>query len=296
MTFIVFLIECSWHYIQLKREIIYMAKDLSYQRMFFIELLAWWKGRITNKDLQNQFNISRQQAYSDLKNYRESQPNNPKKDDPGYIPRENFNGIYISGDPSQFLHWFGTGLLSVQTTNSLHLEYLALPSSRISVKVIRALVNAIEKKQRIEAGYVSLSNPENDGRIFHPHTFVNTGARWHVRGFCEKSQGYRDLVLSRFRENTELLDGIYISNKQDLAWQSHIDITLQPDPRLTQQQKDVLAHDYELTDGLLVIKTRAALANYLLQEMQIKTKMLDGTPEAQQWILVNKGDIKDWLY
>lgn len=273
-----------------------MAKDLSYQRMFFIELIAWWKGRITNKNLQTQFKISRQQAYSDLKSYCKNQKGNLKKDDLGYIPSEKFKANYINGDPSQFLHWFGTGLLSVQATHSLHLEHLALPSSCISVNVIRALVNGIENKQRIEADYVSLSHPENDGRIFHPHTFVNSGPRWHVRGYCEKSQDYRDLVLSRFREKTELLDSEYISNEQDLAWQSYIDISLQPDPRLTAQQKAVLGHDYELTDGLLVLRTRAALANYLLQQMQVKTKMLDGTPEAQQWILVNQDDIKAWLY
>lgn len=43
-------------------------------------------------------------------------------------------------------------------------------------------------------------NPETDGRIFSPHTFVKAGGRWHVRGYCEKiARDYRDLVLSRFR-------------------------------------------------------------------------------------------------
>lgn len=273
-----------------------MAKDLSSQRMFFIELLAWWKGRITNKDLQTQFQISRQQAYNDLKNYCESSPNNLIQDEPGYVPSEIFKANFINNDPSQFLHWFGSGLLEVQSTYSPYLESLSLPPSNIRVDVIRALVNAIEHKQQIEAGYVSLSHPENDGRIFHPHILVNTGLRWHVRGYCEKSQAYRDLVLSRFREGTEVLEDSAISNSQDIAWHTYIDIILEPDPRLSPMQKSVLAHDYQLTQGQLIINTRAALANYLLQQMQVKTKMLDGTPEAQRWILVNQDDIKTWLY
>lgn len=273
-----------------------MAKDLSYQRMFFIELLAWWKGRITNKDLQNQFKISRQQAHQDLKTYRETAPTNLTQDEPGYVPSGQFVSRFINEDPAQFFHWFSTGLLEVQSTDSPYTENLALPFAQIRVDVIRTLVYAIEEKRKIEANYVSLSHPETDGRIFHPHTLVNTGMRWHVRGYCEKSQGYRDLVLSRFREGTELLEEMAYTNEQDLAWQTNISLVFEPDPRLSSMQKSVLAHDYQLTQGQLIIKTRAALASYVLQQMQIKTKMLDGTPEAQQWILVNQADIQDWLF
>ncbi len=270
-----------------------MAKDLSNIRFLFIELIVWWKGNVTNQSLQKQFHISRQQAYNDFKRYCEHYPNNLLRDEQGYQPSLSFTPHFITGELSQFLHWFDTGSL-----NELAVEntQLALPKSLINAGVIRVLVSAIENKQRIEASYVSLSHPESDGRIFHPHTFVNTGLRWHIRGYCEKSQGYRDLVLSRFREGTELLEDRAYSNDQDLAWHSEIDIILEPDPRLTSSQKSVLAHDYELTHGQLVIKTRAALASYLLQHMQIKTKMLDGTPEAQQWILVNQDDIKHWLF
>jgi len=270
-----------------------MAKDLSNERFLFIELIAWWKGYVTNRQLQTQFSISRQQAYNDFKRYNDLHPNNLIKNDSGYLPSFHFHPAYISGELNQFLDWFDTGYLNSQPQVT---TYLTLPKSRIDVEVIRVLVRAIEAKKAVEASYVSLSHPENDGRIFHPHTFINTGLRWHIRGYCEKSQGYRDLVLSRFREGTELLEGKAYGNDQDLAWHTEIDIILEPDPRLTSSQKSVLAHDYELANSQLMIKTRAALATYLLQHMQIKTKMLDGTPEAQQWILVNQDDIQKWLF
>ncbi len=54
--------------------------------------------------------------------------------------------------------------------------------------------------------------------------------------------------------------------------------------------------DYQMENDQLHINTRAALANYLLKEMQVNTKYLDGTPEAQQLVLVNRDDIKQWLF
>src|SRR5690625_5587511 len=70
---------------------------------------------------------------------------------------------------------------------------------------MRGLVTAIRTQQRLEVDYVSLSNPNRQGRIIVPHTFVSTGLRWHLRAWCEKSQSYRDFVLSRFRGEPELL-------------------------------------------------------------------------------------------
>ena len=49
-------------------------------------------------------------------------------------------------------------------------------------------------------------------------------------------------------------------------------------------------------NGRLEINTRAALAGYLLREMQINTKMLDINPAAQQLILANYDEVKEWLF
>lgn len=273
-----------------------MAKDLSRERFLLLELLVWWQGSITNKQLVTELKISRQQAYSDLKQYCEQYPHNLIKNAQGYTPSPHFKTQYISGDVGQFLNWWSTGQIITTEAKPTHVTHLTIPPRSVSVSAVRTLVQAITQGKSVEAAYVSLSHPENDGRIFHPHTFVNSGFRWHVRGYCEKSQGFRDLVLSRFRDQTELLGSSDYSINQDQAWQTKIDIILKPDLRLSPLQQSVLANDYQLVDGQLIINTRAALANYLLQEMRVNIKMLDGTPEAQQWILVNTDDIKSWIF
>ncbi len=272
-----------------------MAINNLTQRKLFIELLAWWEGAVTNKQLTEQFDISRQQAHLDFTSYNEQLPGNLIKISHGFKPSKEFVAYYISEDINQYLQWFSTKQIHHYSSISSEVSHLALPTRRVSVEVIRVLVKAIRQRKRMETNYISLSNPESDGRIFHPHTLVNTGLRWHVRGFCEKSQQYRDLVLSRFRGRAEILDGPYQDDSGDLGWQTYIPLVLQPDPRLSVEKKAVLIHDYQMEGGQLILKTRAALASYLLRELQVNIKMLDGTPEAQQLVLVNQDDIKQWL-
>ncbi|MCE9686507.1 WYL domain-containing protein [Shewanella sp. AS16] len=274
-----------------------MAKDNLSQRLLFIELLAWWEGAVSNKQLMTQFGVSRQQAYQDLKTYAERYPHNLVRSNAGFAPTASFIPYFISTDVNHYLHWFAGGQLYIDNpATPAGVSELRLPPRTVSAEVIRALVQGIRQQKRVEVDYVSLSNPENDGRIFHPHTFVNTGLRWHVRGYCEKSQGYRDLVLSRFRGAADVLDDSPHGMVGDSAWQTRITLILQPDPRLSAAKQAVLANDYRMEGGQLVLNTRAALANYLLHELQVNTKMLDGTPEAQQLVLVNRDDIKQWLF
>ncbi|MBB1270225.1 WYL domain-containing protein [Shewanella sp. SR44-3] len=266
------------------------------KRLLCIELLAWWEGSVSNKQLQDEFAISRQQAYQDLKDYQQHCPDNLIAVNGGYQVSPQFSANYLSLDVAQYLQWFSTGsLMLAQQVNPLT-SLLSIPKRSVSVVVMRQLIKAIRYQQRLEVDYVSLSNPENDGRIFHPHTFVNTGLRWHVRGYCEKSRDYRDLVLSRFSGEGDILGDSEHKVEDDKAWQTFILLIIQADPRLSAAQQAVLANDYQMEGGQLIINTRAALANYLLQELHINTKMLDGTPEAQQLVLVNINEVKPWLF
>jgi hypothetical protein len=273
-----------------------LAKDSVSERFWFIELIAWWEGQVNNKHLVKQFQITRQQAYADIKKYIKAYPDNLQQFDEGRKPSPNFKPAYISKDVNQYLEWFSFNKLSINHRNQPGACALNLPARSVSANVISALVRGIREQKRVEVDYVSLSNPETDGRIFHPHTFVNTGLRWHVRGYCEKSQGYRDLVLSRFRGEAEVLDNSTNTIDNDVAWHKKLTLILQPDPRLSLQKQQVLANDYQMENGQLIITIQAALANYLLQELHVNTKMLDGIPEAQQLVLVNRDDIKPWLF
>ncbi len=275
-----------------------MAQHAQYERLAFIEMLALWQGYVRNNDVVRQFGLSRQQVFKDIGKYQIQHPDVLFKQNDGCYLRDISAPLYYyDGVLDTFLHWLQTEEFHLSTNQQTTLAYsLDLPSRQVSPQIIAILTQAIQKQLSVEVGYVSLSNPEMDGRIFSPHTFVKAGGRWHVRGYCEKSQGYRDLVLSRFRGEAVIERKAIHTSAQDDAWNTFITIVLAPDHRLTPIQQDVLINDYRMINGKLQLKVRASLADYLLKEMQINTKFLDSTPEAQQLVLVNRDDIKQWLF
>jgi predicted DNA-binding transcriptional regulator YafY len=170
------------------------------------------------------------------------------------------------------------------------------PIRPVSPELLRPLLQAAREQQRLEVDYVSLNNPSREGRIIAPHTLVWTGLRWHVRGWCEQNQGFRDFVLSRFRGIPELLGAATQHSDDDHDWHKTIELILKPDPRLSDAQQDVVATDFGMNDGYLNIHVRARLANYLLQLLNIQTGAPLADPKAQQVIIANRTDVEEWLF
>lgn len=277
-----------------------MEKDHAGIRYRIIELLSYWEGLVNTTQLMQHFSISRTQAQKYFKSYRENYPGNLVYDKhlKGFKPNEDFLPHCISSDVSEYLDWLNNSSeLSVPVRNTGFTNAsLSLPVRQVSPLVMRGLISAIRQQRRLEVDYVSLANPNGEGRIIQPHIFVKTGLRWHLRAFDEKHQQFRDFVLSRFRGQAELLDTATHKAGQDTGWNSFIEMVFCPDSRLTAEQRRVIEQDYQMRDGKLVTTTRAALAQYLLQDMQVNIKFHDAIPEAQQLILLNRNDILQWLF
>jgi len=157
------------------------------ERFAFLEMQAFWKGYVRNKDLESQFHITRQQAYKDFTLYQQLHPEHILKLDKScYVFSDEKQPQYFHGGLDEFLLWLETGHFALSQplpgTCATHLE---LPERRISRQIVATLVQAIEQKARVEVNYVSLSNPEHEGRIFSPHSIVKAGSRFHVRGYCK---------------------------------------------------------------------------------------------------------------
>ena len=130
-----------------------------------------------------------------------------------------------------------------------------------------------------------------------PHTLVYSGYRWHVRAYCEKRAGYSDFVLSRFRGNPDIMD-LESPNpiEEDIVWNTPVDIIIQPDSRLTPAQQAIIATDYGMTRKRLKITTRAALVPYALRQLQIDAHVQQSKPEAQQIVVANLEELRQWLF
>lgn len=268
------------------------------KRLWFIELIAWWEGRISSSHLTRQFGISRTQAQHDLSYYQSLLPDNLQYHPSykGFLPQAGFVQAYISDDVVEYLNWISHKDAITDVSTALPYTSLTLPRRQVSADIIRVLVMAIRQQRRVDVDYVSVTNPDRQGRIIVPHHFVSTGLRWHLRAFCEKSQQYRDFVLSRFRGIPDLMNKSAQGAAQDHGWNTSLCLTFEPDPRLSAAQQEVLIQDYQMQQGKLHIPSRACLAQYVLQEMQVNIRNIDISPEAQQLVLSNPQTVKPWLF
>ena len=274
-----------------------MNKEERQHRYWYIELHLWWEGRINCPMLEAEFNITRQYASQVLRDYRtEFNPGSAYYDASAkaYLPSPEMRPLLLSGDVAEYFNWVSVHRAPVRLNAGF--ATLEPPPRHVSSTIMRPLIRARREQRRLEVDYVSLTNPDREGRIIVPHTFVNTGLRWHLRAWCEKSEGYRDFVLSRFRGEPELLDESLHGQLDDEAWNTEVTLVFAADTRLTSEKQAVIQQDYQMQEGQLKVTTRAALAHYVLQEMQVNTKVVDATPEAQQLVLVNRAEVKPWLF
>lgn len=272
-------------------------------RYRYIEIISLWEGRLTTGHLCRCFGIGRQQASKDINHYlREIAPGNLEYDKylKGYRPRDNFEPQLTRGTADEYLHLMTRdeqlmGVFESLPLTTANVEQLSPPGRDISPKILRPLIQAARSGQRLEVDYVSLSRPDREGRIIVPHTLVFTGYRWHVRAWCEKNGDYRDFVLSRFRGAAEMLDGSEHSEVEDEDWNTHVAAIITPDPRLSDEQREVIAQDFAMTNQRLQLTTRATLVNYLLQLLRLEPFKQHDNPLAQQVVLENRDALEPWL-
>jgi predicted DNA-binding transcriptional regulator YafY len=273
-------------------------------RYRFIETIALWEGRLTTRHLCDTFGIGRQQASKDINNYiREIGPDNLIYDKflKGYKPTDQFKPQVTQGLADEYLHLMARNneLSNVFESLSLgvaNVEVLSVPVRDVKPEVLRPLMQAARAQRRLEVDYVSIANPDHEGRIIVPHTLVHTGLRWHVRAWCEKNQEYRDFVLSRFRDKPEIMNSSEHGVEGDIQWNTQVTIRIVADPRLNPDQQQVIEHDYGMKNGVLEIPTRGKLVPYALKQLHIDPKEMLDDPIAQQIIVENLSEIQSWLF
>jgi hypothetical protein len=101
------------------------------KRLWFIELIAWWEGRIASSHLIRQFGISRTQAQNDIAHYQNLLPDNLQyhASHKGFLPQQRFVQAYINGDVVEYLNWISHQ--DAITDISTALPYTTLAPTRL---------------------------------------------------------------------------------------------------------------------------------------------------------------------
>ncbi|MCS4494607.1 MULTISPECIES: helix-turn-helix transcriptional regulator [Pantoea] len=264
-----------------------MEKKLTWNQILrfrLLEIVLQWEGRLTTNHLCNAFDIGRQQASRDINRYiRDYCPKGIEYDArlKGYKTKEFFSPRFSEGKVDEYLALLHQEkqferqshdpliVLPLMGLGYGHIEILDVPSRRIDPLIVRKLVQAARDRLRVDVEYVSLSSGELSGRNIIPHTLIYDGIRWHVRAFCEKKGEYLDFVMSRFRGVPELLDSSRYGREEDLEWNKNVTAIVVPNPSLSSVQKDIIANDYAMDEGKLLICQRIPLMHYALERLQV---------------------------
>ncbi|MFT5923127.1 MAG: hypothetical protein ACI9LE_000101 [Paraglaciecola sp.] len=240
-------------------------------RLAFIDFSLQFLGHVARTDLIQRFKTGLAASTRDFSTYKQLAPHNLilRHQTKSYHRTNDFQSIF-NHDPQVILtslsRGFGNGISTgIQPSEQC---FDAVRLIHPNIVIIASIMRAIHNKQAIKCGYVSVSSGETE-RALVPHSIINNGHRWHVRAYDRKSNRFRDFVATRFTFANELQGPVHVheASPYDHQWQQIVKIVLVPHPKIMQSK--AIEMDYNMSDGMLSIQLRAAVAAYVLRQWQV---------------------------
>lgn len=264
------------------------------RRVEFIERRLLWDGRINRFDLVKQFGISPNQATADLRRFETLYP--------GALLYDTRARTYRSGpglrrpDDADVQHLLrelrliaegvvpaGEGTLSEPPPLAL----ADTPPRVIPAAHLATVITAIRDHSGIDAVYQSFSAPKPRRRRLEPHALVFDGFRWHARARDVEKNRFKDFVLGRLTQ-VRIGEPSSSASMEDVEWNTTIELVIAPHPGLSPSQRAVIAADYGMKRGRLVLPVRQAVAYYAKRRLGLLRGHEDLPPEDQQILLISE--------
>lgn len=168
--------------------------------------------------------------------------------------------------------------------------------SHVNPHVFSRVRLAIEQGTRLKLEYRSMRTPEPHQRTVEPHSLVQAGRRWHMRGYCLETGDYRDFVLGRIAKISMLDHKAETSVADDAKWTTVVKVRIQAHPKLTPGQQDVVRNEYFDGTAARVHSCRGALVPYLIQELRLALDVSKELPPEYQMAVENDEEVRKWLF
>lgn len=243
------------------------------ERLRFIDTYLFWTGVLRRDDICKAFELHETNASRDIAIYRQLNPNSVIYDtsEKCYKTTPMFRPI----GPHQSLQ----SLFSYNTLNMAwsgyapqYIHTTPLPNRQPDISTVRNFIMCAEYGYGIEIVYYSLNNPSGLKRTIFPKHIIFDGLRWHTRAFDDRTQTYRDFVLSRVETINNLTGSL--SMPKDEEWAEIVDIIIKPHEELSKEQAKLIEKDFNMEGGQLSIKSRRPLAYYLIRNLYLDVALL----------------------
>lgn len=236
-----------------------------------------WFGFLRLADHASKFGISDVQGKIDIKTYRNLSTTPPPERKPGPAAAGVRAGTYTR--PDRFVPVFDapgtlddlarTLLQEARPDESLAIERVLPPARWIEPDNVRAILAATELRESCKLQYQSMTSSEGSERVICPHALVKASGRWHVRAFDFSRKKFIDFSLSRALSSVPLPSQPPVPAALDDDWHATVAVEFVPHPKLSAAQRQAIAREFKMQQGLLVVPVRRALLFYLLDEMRL---------------------------
>lgn len=258
------------------------------ERLFHIDFKLRFLGAVNRNDLVSRFGIKAAAATRDIALYRELAPHNLAYDTKAktYIGTNQFQPLFnYQGSQALSALCYGLGDDHVAGSSSLIATESPTQLNLANLDVLAEITKAIHQKMALGIGYRSLSSGLTQREIV-PFALVNNGLRWHVRAYDRKRSRFTDFVINRIASPKLLSTEITKSEtkESDIQWNRIVEMHIVPHPNL--QHPDTIETEYGMTNGMLKILIRAAVAGYVLRHWNVDCSPdheLQG-PEFHLWL------------
>lgn len=267
------------------------------RRLEFIDARLAWERRLNRSALTDFFGISVPQASLDLAKYMELAPANTEYDlsQKTYVALPTFHPLFADVTSSRYLaelYAVAVGVLTPDLSflgNTPPTDVVRHPARTVSEDYLRQTLAAIRDNHTLLISYQAMSHPAPTQRLISPRALGYDGSRWHIRGYCHLRRDHRDFVFARIL-------GMSVGTApdqpppEDCQWHRELEVIFGPHSGLTEGQRRAIALDYGMENDRRVVRTRQALAYYLLKRLGLASSHPQ-LPAEQQIELLNREEL-----
>ncbi len=268
------------------------VEDISYaqrQRLAFIDFCLLFQGHIARNELLTRFEVGLSAATRDFNLYKSMRADNLvySTTEKRYFQTKSFKPLFEHDSKKILLklaNRISDGFDGIQD-----IQFPVDSPGQINVpdvNVVARIIQAILNQKAVSIIYTSLSSGSGAREVV-PHAVIDNGLRWHVRAWDRKSKSFRDFVMTRIskvsiKDRAFDFDDLKDADEQ---WQRTMTLELVPHPKNVKHSQ-AIELDYGMTDGVLALDVRSAMAGYLLRRWNVDCSVdasLRG-PEYQLWL------------
>lgn len=273
------------------------------RRLAFIEVRLQYDGRINRADLISFFDISMPQASADLRLYQSLASENMAYDPRArvYVAKAGFRPVFGRSAATRYLdelHRLARGVIDVDESFVGFVPptgVVETPTRAIESVEVATLVQAIRDRVALRIRYQSMDHPSPLSLVLSPHAFGFDGLRWHVRAWCHMRSVFRDFAIGRLEVDGVAAGIADIDPTMDEGWTTYVPVVLEPHPKLSAEQREVVMRDYGMQTGQLVLKCRKAMLFYTLRHLNLESLEVMDHPAHQHVVIQNREMVARWV-